>query len=57
MRYYYFGKAKNLKEDLEEEIESEEIKKIEEGFRENTFCDNSGYCCGTSCKYYATCKM
>ncbi len=57
MGYYYFGKAKNLKKDIEEEIESEEIKEIEEGFAQNAFCDNHGYCCGTSCRYYATCKM
>lgn len=23
---------------------------------ENAFCDNTGYCCGTSCKYYSKCN-
>lgn len=39
--------------------EAEEIlfeQEIEQGFRENNFCDNTGYCCGTSCKNYYKCK-
>lgn len=39
--------------------EAEEIlfdKEIEEGLKENNFCDNTGYCCGTSCRNYAKCK-
>ncbi len=39
--------------------EAEEIlfeQEIEQGFRENNFCDNTGCCCGTSCKNYYKCK-
>lgn len=39
--------------------EAQEIlfeEEIEQGFRENSFCDNTGYCMGTSCKSYCKCR-
>lgn len=36
---------------LDEEFERE----IEEGFRDNMFCDNTGYCQGVSCRNYNKC--
>lgn len=41
------------------EEEAKEIileEEIEKGFEENAFCDNTGFCNGTSCKYYKECK-
>lgn len=31
-------------------------KEIEEGYRSNAPCDNSGYCIGMACKYYFKCQ-
>lgn len=42
---------------LEHLINNFEEKNINQGFKENCCCDNFGYCCGASCKYYANCKM
>lgn len=40
-----------------EEIELAEFdREIQEGFAENMFCDNTGYCCGTSCRNYWKCQ-
>lgn len=55
--YNFVGKVKDLANDIQEEIESREMEEIEQGFKENCCCDNFGYCCGASCKYYASCKM
>lgn len=33
------------------------MEEIRQGFAENSFCDNTGFCCGSSCKYYENCKM
>ena len=55
-KYYFVGKIKDLLKDLELEIEMQFDKEIEEGFRENLFCDNYGYCCGLNCKNYYNCK-
>lgn len=55
--YSFVGKVKDLVNDIQEEIESREMKEIEQGFKENCCCDNFGYCCGASCKYYTSCKM
>lgn len=41
--------AKNILEDIELD------EAIEMGFRENSFCDNYGYCCGSTCKNYSNC--
>ena len=54
--YSFVGKAKDLCNDIQEEIESREMEEIRRGFEENMFCDNYGYCCGTSCKNYYKCK-
>lgn len=54
--YLFVGKAKNLLKDLQEEIESRFEEEIEQGLMENNFCDNTGFCCGTSCKNYYNCK-
>lgn len=54
--YCFVGKLKDLCKDIQEEIESRELEEIEEGFAENIFCDNYGYCCGTSCKNYINCQ-
>ena len=37
-------------------MESREIEEIERGFAENMFCDNYGYCCGSSCRNYINCQ-
>lgn len=29
---------------------------VEDGFKDNCFCDNTGYCCGISCSRYYKCK-
>lgn len=29
----------------------------DEGFAGNMFCDNYGYCCGTSCRNYFKCMV
>lgn len=29
----------------------------DEGFAENMFCDNYGYCCGSSCRNYFKCMV
>ena len=55
--YTFRGKVKDLVNDIQEEIESREIEEIRQGFAENGFCDNTGFCCGSSCKYYENCKM
>lgn len=45
----------NLTEkEMEELAEFEE--EIRQGFADNMFCDNYGYCCGTSCKNYHKCQ-
>ena len=55
--YYVFkGKAKDLCKDIKAEIDTRFEEEIEEGFRENLFCDNYGYCCGLNCKNYYNCK-
>lgn len=54
--YSFVGKAKDLCNDIQEEIESREMEEIRRGFKENMFCDNYGYCCGTSCKSYYKCQ-
>lgn len=54
--YTFKGKVKDLVNDIQEEIESRELEEIEQGFAENSFCDNTGFCCGASCKYYESCK-
>ena len=54
--YSFVGKAKDLCNDIQEEIESREMEEIRRGFEENMFCDNYGYCCGTSCKNYYKCQ-
>lgn len=50
--YIFVGKVKDLCNDIQEEIESRELEEIRKGFEENMFCDNYGYCCGTSCRNY-----
>ena len=40
----------------EEEKIAEWEEEIQKGFAENMFCDNTGYCCGTSCKNYKNCQ-
>jgi hypothetical protein len=47
---------KNLKAEIEEINECIEYEEIEQGFADNCFCDNYGFCCGTSCKNYNNCK-
>lgn len=54
--YIFVGKVKDLCNDIQEEIESRELEEIRKGFEENMFCDNYGYCCGTSCRNYYKCK-
>ena len=54
--YIFVGKVKDLCNDIQEEIESRELKEIRKGFEENMFCDNYGYCCGTSCRNYYKCQ-
>lgn len=54
--YSFVGKAKDLCNDIQEEIESRKMEEIRRGFEENMFCDNYGYCCGTSCKNYYKCQ-
>lgn len=55
--YYFKGKVKDLCKDIDEEIEAEFDKEIEEGFLDNMFCDTYGYCCGTGCKNYYDCQI
>ena len=31
-------------------------KEIEDGYRSNAPCDNSGYCIGMACKHYFKCQ-
>lgn len=42
------------------QVEEMEIAEFEEeirrGFAENMFCDNTGFCCGASCKNYYKCQ-
>ena len=54
--YIFVGKVKDLCNDIQEEIESRELEEIRKGFEENMFCDNYGYCCGTSCRNYYKCQ-
>lgn len=54
--YIFVGKVKDLCNDIQEKIESRELEEIRKGFEENMFCDNYGYCCGTSCRNYYKCK-
>lgn len=54
--YFFVGKLKDLCKDIQEKIESRELEEIEEGFAENMFCDNYGYCCEISCKNYINCQ-
>ena len=54
--YIFVGKVKDLCNDIQEEIESRELEEIRKGFEENMFCDNYGYCCGTSCRKYYKCQ-
>ena len=54
--YIFVGKVKDLYNDIQEEIESRELEEIRKGFEENMFCDNYGYCCGTSCRNYYKCQ-
>ena len=54
--YIFVGKVKDLCNDIQEEIESKELEEIRKGFEENMFCDNYGYCCGTSCRNYYKCQ-
>ena len=39
-----------------EETESDFDNEIIQGFKENMFCDNTGFCCGSSCKNYYKCQ-
>lgn len=55
MIYVFVGKMKDLYEDIQCRIETEIDNEIREGFKENGFCDNYGYC-SSSCKYYYKCK-
>lgn len=55
--YGFRGKVKDLLTDLEDYEDYLIDKKIEEGFRENNFCDNYGYCCGSECEKYYKCKV
>lgn len=55
-KYIFVGKVKDLCNDIQEEIESRELEEIRKGFEENMFCDNYGYCCGTSCRNYYKCQ-
>lgn len=54
--YCFVGKVKDLCKDIQEEMENREIEEIERGFAENMFCDNYGYCCGSSCRNYINCQ-
>ena len=54
--YIFVGKVKDLCNDIQEEMESRELEEIRKGFEENMFCDNYGYCCGTSCRNYYKCQ-
>lgn len=56
IKYLFIGKAKDLLSDVSFEVEADFDREIEEGFRENLFCDNTGYCCGSSCKNYYLCQ-
>lgn len=55
--YCFVGTVKDLLKDLNCEIESRFDKEIEEGFRDNNFCDSYGYCSGSSCKNYYKCRI
>jgi hypothetical protein len=48
--------VKNLKNEITELKECIQYAEIEQGFADNCFCDNYGFCNGTSCKYYNNCK-
>lgn len=49
----------NTLERVNKEIESLNFLdlEIQQGFAENCFCDNYGFCGGSSCKNYHNCKM
>lgn len=53
---YVADDDKTILEEMESRIESDFDKEIEEGFKENMFCDNTGFCCGSSCKNYYKCQ-
>lgn len=55
--YFYSEKYQIATDTLEELKEQLFDKEIEQGFAENCFCDNYGFCGGSSCKNYANCKM
>lgn len=42
-------------DDILEEDFDDDYK--DEGFVGNMFCDNYGYCCGTSCRNYFKCMV
>lgn len=53
---YVADDDKAITEEIENRIESDFDKEIEEGFKSNMPCDSYGFCAGSSCKNYYKCQ-
>ena len=49
-------KVERLENDFQD-LELEDFdNEMQQGYADNMFCDNYGYCCGTSCRNYWKCQ-
>ena len=54
--YYCLSYNMDGQNDLDDYDDSS-YDEIYEGFLDNMFCDNYGYCCGSSCRNYYKCQI
>ena len=53
---YVADDDKTILNEIVDRMEADFDEEIEAGFRDNNFCDNTGFCGGMSCKNYFNCK-